>query len=162
MHDLHTNFTLEDSNIKIYRSSFCAMRLPHILLANISSRRPFLCQHHKNFSLLPRSVHNQDWVGLHLFNDDTRPSGHISHPTQVDVFRCCFHSLNRLIKPDYIVQVWGLFEVKIIASVGGWFKWGIVLRVWSFKSDRRILLLAGILLCKSWELSQRESCFISH
>ena len=21
-----------------------------------------------------------DWIGLHLFNDDTRPSGHISHP----------------------------------------------------------------------------------
>ena len=26
-------------------------------------------------------------------------------------------SLNRLIKPDYIVQVWGLIEVKIIACM---------------------------------------------
>ena len=50
--------------------------------------------------------------GLHLFNDHTRPSGHISCPTQVDVSQSCFHSLNRLIKPDYIVQVWGLVEVK--------------------------------------------------
>ena len=33
-------------------------------------------------------------IGLDLFNDDTRPSGHISHPTQVNVFQNCFHSLN--------------------------------------------------------------------
>ena len=26
-----------------------------------------------------------DWIGLDLFNDDTRPSGHISRPTQVNV-----------------------------------------------------------------------------
>ena len=24
-----------------------------------------------------------DWIGLDLFNDDTRPAGHISRPTQV-------------------------------------------------------------------------------
>ena len=33
-------------------------------------------------------------VGLDLFNDDTRPSGHISRPTQVDMSQSCFHSLN--------------------------------------------------------------------
>ena len=33
-------------------------------------------------------------VGLDLFNDDTRPSGHISRPTQVNVSQSCFHSLN--------------------------------------------------------------------
>ena len=32
-------------------------------------------------------------VGLDLFNDDTCPSGHISHPTQVNVSQGCFHSL---------------------------------------------------------------------
>ena len=31
-----------------------------------------------------------DWIGLDLFNDDTCPSGHISHPTQVDVSQSCF------------------------------------------------------------------------
>ena len=36
----------------------------------------------------------EDWIGLDLFNDDTRPSGHISCPTQVDVSQSCFHSLN--------------------------------------------------------------------
>ena len=35
-----------------------------------------------------------DWIGLDLFNDDTRPSGHISRPTQVNVSQSCFHSLN--------------------------------------------------------------------
>ena len=29
------------------------------------------------------SCHILDWIGLHLFNDDTRPSGHISRPSQV-------------------------------------------------------------------------------
>ena len=32
--------------------------------------------------------------GLDLFNDDTRPSGHISRPAQVNVSQSCFHSLN--------------------------------------------------------------------
>ena len=35
-----------------------------------------------------------DWIGLDLFNYDTRPSGHISRPTQVNVSQSCFHSLN--------------------------------------------------------------------
>ena len=37
---------------------------------------------------------NSDWIGLDLFNDDTRPSGQISRPTQVKVSQSCFHSLN--------------------------------------------------------------------
>ena len=35
-----------------------------------------------------------DWIGLDLFNHDTRPSGHISRPTQVNVSQSCFDSLN--------------------------------------------------------------------
>ena len=35
-----------------------------------------------------------DWIGMDLFNDDTRPSGHISRPTQVNVSQSCFHCLN--------------------------------------------------------------------
>ena len=50
------------------------------------------------------------WIGLDLFNDDTRPSGHISHPTKVDVSQSCFNSLNKLLKLNYVVQVWGLVE----------------------------------------------------
>ena len=42
-------------------------------------------------------------IRLDLFNDDTRPSGHINRPTQVNVFQSCFHSLNKLLKPGYIV-----------------------------------------------------------
>ena len=34
------------------------------------------------------------WIGLDLFNDDTRPSGHISRPAQVNVSQSGFHSLN--------------------------------------------------------------------
>ena len=32
--------------------------------------------------------------GLDLFNNDTRPSGHISRPAQVNVSQSGFHSLN--------------------------------------------------------------------
>ena len=49
-------------------------------------------------------------VGLDLFNDDTRPSGHISRPTQVNVSQSCFHSLNKLLNSNLIVQVSGLVE----------------------------------------------------
>ena len=31
----------------------------------------------------------------------------------------CFHSLNKLLKPDYIVQVWGLVEVNKLHQIGG-------------------------------------------
>ena len=35
-----------------------------------------------------------DWIGLHLFNDDTRPSGHISRPSQVGFAHRCLRSIN--------------------------------------------------------------------
>ena len=77
----------------------------------------------------PELISGQMLVGLDLFNDDTCPSGHISRPTQVDVSQSCFDSLNKLLKLNYIVQVWGLIEVNCVIS------------------DRRIPLLAGIPLC---------------
>ena len=40
-----------------------------------------------------------DWIGLDLFNNDTRPSGYISRPTQVNVSQSCFHSLNNYSSP---------------------------------------------------------------
>ena len=42
---------------------------------------------------------DKDWIGLDLFNDDTRLSGHISRPTQVNVSQNCFHSLNNYSSP---------------------------------------------------------------
>ena len=39
-------------------------------------------------------MRNSDWIGLDLFNDDTRRSGHISRPTQVNVSQSCFFSRN--------------------------------------------------------------------
>ena len=82
-------------------------------------------------------INHLNWIGLDLFNDDTRPSGHISCPTQVNVSQSCFNYLNKLPKLNYIVQVWGLVEVNCVIS------------------DRRIPLLTGILLCMSRELSRR-------
>ena len=35
-----------------------------------------------------------DWIGLHLFNDDTRPSGHISRPSQVGFSNSCLCSIH--------------------------------------------------------------------
>ena len=58
-------------------------------------------------------------VGLDLFKDDTHPLGHISRPTHVNVSQGCFHSLNKLLKPDYIVQVGGLVEINKLHQIGG-------------------------------------------
>ena len=54
-------------------------------------------------------VYHLGWlVGLDLFNHNTCPSGHISRPTHVNVSQELLHSLNKLLKPYYNVQVWGL------------------------------------------------------
>ena len=45
------------------------------------------------------NISDMNWIGLDLFNDDTRPSGHISRPTQVNVSQNCFHSLNNYSSP---------------------------------------------------------------
>ena len=82
---------------------------------------------------------NADWIGLALFNDDTRPSGHISRPTQVYVSQSFSHFPNELLRSNYIVQVWG--QLKLTNCI---------------ISDRRIPLLAGIPLCKYREFSRRE------
>ena len=47
-----------------------------------------------------------DWIGLDLFNDDTRPSGHISRPTQVNVSELLLLS-KQLLKFDHIVHFGG-------------------------------------------------------
>ena len=91
-----------------------------------------------------------EWIGLDLFNDDTCPSGHISRPTLVNVSQGCLNSLNN-------------YSGLIILSTSG----GYLKLINYIISDRRILLLAGIPLCKSQELSQREHstsrlCSIHH
>ena len=47
------------------------------------------------------------WIGLDVFNDDTRPSGHISRPTQVNVPLNLFSFSQQLLKSDHIVQSGG-------------------------------------------------------
>ena len=73
--------------------------------------------------------YDNDWFRLDLFNDDTRPSGHISRPTQVNVSqellsfpkkpsytgKCVSKLLSlskQLLKSDHIVHVCGLVEVN--------------------------------------------------
>ena len=90
------------------------------------------------------------WIWFDLFNDNARPSGHISRPTQVNVSQSCFHSLNNYSSP-------------IILSMSG----GQLKLTNYIISDRRIPLPAGIPLCKSQELSGREysasqPCSIHH
>ena len=46
------------------------------------------------------------WIGLDLFNDDTRPSGHISRPTQVNDSELLSFS-KQLLKSNNIVQSGG-------------------------------------------------------
>ena len=85
--------------------------------------RPYFCVFTLGFRHVEQRAHkpcgaSSAWysaqfrIGLDLFNDDTRPSGHISHPTLVNVSQSCFHSLNKLLKSDHIFQVLGLVEVN--------------------------------------------------
>ena len=95
--------------------------------------------------ILPSPGIGLDWI----CSTTTCPAGHINHPTQVNVSQSCFDSLNKLLKLNYIVQVWGLVEVNCVIS------------------DRRIPLLTGIQLCMSRELSQKgysmsQLCSIHH
>ena len=89
------------------------------------------------FKSLSLVLHVRDWIGLDLFNDDTRPSGHISRPTQVNVSQSCLHSFNNY------------SSLVTLYTSGGYLTNYII-------SDRRIPLSAGIVLCKSQELFQRE------
>ena len=87
-----------------------------------------------------------DWICLTTTHSH---SGHISLPTHVNVSQSCFNYLNKLLKLNYVVQVWGLVEVNCVIS------------------DRRMPLLAGIPLCMSRELSRRgcsmsQLCSIHH
>ena len=43
--------------------------------------------------MLCHSVQRHSWIGLRLFNDDTRPSGHISRPSQVGFSHSNFCSI---------------------------------------------------------------------
>ena len=80
-----------------------------------------------------------NWIGLDLFNEGTRPSGHISRPTQVDVFQGCSHFIINYSSPIKFSRSGG--QLKLTNCI---------------ISDRRITLLAGIPLCKSREFSRRE------
>ena len=114
-----------------------------------NSKFALLMKHRICFDCLRTDHSRPEWIGLDLFNDGTSPSGHISRPTQVNVSQSCFTSLNKFLKLNYIVQVWGLVEVSCVIS------------------DRRIPLLAGIPLCMTRELSRRgysicQLCSIRH
>ena len=82
--------------------------------------RTLLARAHLAFRASRHSSSNQgfDWIGLDLFSDAKCPSGHIIHPTHVNVSQTCLHSLNKLLKPYYIVQVWGLAEVDNFSRSG--------------------------------------------
>ena len=95
-----------------------------VILFNVECPRESLlslCPRENQYPQLAMKYHHQwiadivqCWVppgksggGLHLFNDGTCPTRHISRPTHVDVSNSCFHSLNRLIKPDYLSRSGG-------------------------------------------------------
>ena len=114
-----------------------------------------------------------DWIGLDLFNDDTRPSGHISRPCKSTVAPCgiiseviglhCICLMTTHILQDIlaiipsrcIVQVWGLVEVKNCIS-SGIIQVKNCTNVWPFISHRRSQLLAKIPLYKPRELSRKD------
>ena len=62
----------------------------------------------------------QDWLRLLLFEDVTRLPGHISRPTQVHLFYGCYLSMIKLIKCNFIAELWGLVDIQncIISYLG--------------------------------------------
>ena len=63
------------------------------------------------------------WIGLDLFNDHTCPSGHISRPTCLSYLLSISEQTDQA-RPYCPGQRANLLSE--IASVLGWFKWGIV------------------------------------
>ena len=85
-------------------------------------------------------------IGLHSFNDDTCPSGHIRHPSQIGISYSCLCSINGLQSLVVLLSCWGWFSFRIL-SVGDWFKWGVVLEIWPFIiSDKIIQILSETLI----------------
>ena len=66
----------------------------------------WICLYIPDKFVLRKCVFQKDWIGLDLFNDDTRPSGHISRPTQVNVSELLSFS-KQLLKSNNIVQSGG-------------------------------------------------------
>ena len=75
-----------------------AKYLINLLPFNFTSIRPTIPEIQLFWNSTMKNPRSRSWVtglvGMDLFNDDTRPSGHICRPTQVNVSQSWFHSLN--------------------------------------------------------------------
>ena len=116
----------------------------------------------------------RNWIGLHLFNDDTRPSGHISHPYWLEMLHFDFEPL--LSDPQWKCRVvftkkrstslWILLERQGCVSFAGQLR-GYLLG--DFANALRHFLLTPFLrpitpaqehyndpLCKFWAEAEEE------
>ena len=75
-------------------------------------------------------------VGLHLFNDDTRPSKRINSPIHVVFSHSCSWYMNELPYPVVLSSYGDQFNTWIL-SVRDWFKRWDLYDVWIFMSDRK-------------------------
>ena len=46
------------------------------------------------------------WFGMHLFKDDSRLSGHLSHPAQIGFWHSYLHTMKRLPDPLVLANSW--------------------------------------------------------
>ena len=106
----------------------------------------------------------KEWIVLYLVNDDTRPSGYISRLTQVAVSLSCFQSLNKLIKPDYIVHVLRLVEVTKNASIQRYLQHPTTAKLlqfelwlWMYRSDEISVTVYVHNMYATWCSLNRES-----
>ena len=85
-------------------------------------------------------------VGLDLFNNDTRPSGHNSRPTQINVSQRYFHSLNNystliiLSTSRGLVEVNKLHHIRLVYGCHGNHQLGIMIP--THRCQRSLLRLA--------------------
>ena len=61
---------------------------------------------------LDDDINFAEWIWIWICLTTTQVLQDIIRPTRVGVSHSCYHSLNELIKPDYIVQVRELIELR--------------------------------------------------
>ena len=62
------------------------------------------------------AIGSEDWIGLHLFNNDTRPSGHISLPTQLGFSYSYLCSINKVLWWCSVVEINSTWECRQLVT----------------------------------------------
>ena len=93
---LISHFRVSESDFTVSQEEFCSDCFPEIGHFRTSEKCLFFYTDNSDVTVCIFSGLVTIWIGLHLFNDDTRPSGHISRPSQVGFSHSCLCSINEV------------------------------------------------------------------